>query len=89
MQGLPKGKTDTTLVTAKDHEAISCGYMNDDKLEKTAVNEDIPLAQPEDPQDDYSYYYYAGFYLGGMISALFLYLSCCTFVKFYTKSESE
>lgn len=86
MQGLHKGMKDTTLVVPKVNQAISCGFMTDYKLEKTDVIEETSEVTPEDLQDDYSYYYYACSYLGGLLSALILYLLCCTCAKSLTTS---
>jgi len=89
MQGFHKGMKDTTLVSPKDSQSISCGYMQDYKFDKAAEIEETTQVQPEELQDDYTYYYYAASYLGGLLSALVLYLLCCACAKYFIKSDEK
>jgi hypothetical protein len=84
MQGVHKGMKGVKVVAPKVHQAITCGFLKDYKLEKI---DDIKNVEQEELKEDYTqYYYYAGAFGGGFLSALILYLLCCTCTKTLTKS---
>jgi len=87
MVGLHKGPKGAALVIPKYTQAISCGYMTDNKMEKIENIEETTPVQPELLQDDYSYLYYVCFFLAGLLSALVLYLLSCTCAKSVTTSD--